>query len=155
MDSTNWHAFFQKNRHFAPPLFAVLDEKMKSYSEETKKYIEKLYDRRQGAEVVTRYEMKGGNWQPQLKLCHENVDAYIKNTDGFKAARGWLYFDLQGFNYVMFVQHSVLESPEGQLMEITPSDASQEYPFIRAYESDEEFFEKENHTENGKLYYYE
>jgi hypothetical protein len=40
---------------------------------------------------------------------------------------------------VKFVAHSVLELDDGSLIDITPSAASQRYPFLRHHGSDEEF----------------
>jgi len=54
--------------------------------------------------------------------------------------RGWLYFYFGGhFHYVLFNAHSAVQTPEGDLCEVTPSFASQPYPFIVAEESEEEY----------------
>jgi len=57
--------------------------------------------------------------------------------------RGWLFFSLSYpsplVNFVLFNAHSVIRQADGTLFDITPSRASQPYPFIRAEENDEDF----------------
>lgn len=53
-----------------------------------------------------------------------------------------MYFDLNGMlPFVWFNSHSAVESPDGELFDITPpsNPISQEYPFIRAHETEEEY----------------
>lgn len=124
------------------------------YPPDIEAYISELYRRRDEGVVLPRAEMHGGNWQPQRKLCHDNVDTYCEFDRRYKPIRGWLFFD---FDYcldrVAFLQHSVLMFPDGTIFDITPAIASQDYPFIRVFESDEKFYEKQKYTDNGKLYY--
>ena len=42
---------------------------------------------------------------------------------------------------MQFVAHSVVESPDGTLVDITPSFASQRYPFIRHPGSEKDFID--------------
>jgi len=126
------------------------------YPKEIEKYVAELYNRRSEATVVKRAHIREGLWQPQLKKCHENVDAYCQLHKDFKPIRGWLFFDYGYFlDHVAFCQHSVVMSPDGQLIDITPSNATQDYPFLRVEESDKDFFKKEENTDdNGNLYYF-
>jgi hypothetical protein len=41
--------------------------------------------------------------------------------------------------YVHFNAHSVVRNPDGELVDITPSQANQPYPFLVALESDTEY----------------
>lgn len=57
---------------------------------------------------------------------------------------GWLVFDFDRDSWGMlpvcrFSAHTVIEDPAGRLFDITPSKASQRYPFLRHEGSDEEF----------------
>ncbi len=124
------------------------------YPEEIKEYILELYNRSADALVCGRAEIVGGAWQPLARNCHDNVNLWCDSNEGYEPVRGWLYFDLVGtMDRVMFVQHSVVRTPEGDLVDITPSNAGQDYPFIPATEIDDEFFAKEEFTENGNLYH--
>lgn len=125
------------------------------YPKEISKYVAELYSRLSEATIVMRVQIREGNWQPQPKKCHENVETFCKLHKDYRPVRGWLIFDLGGHSdHVKFLQHSVVMSPDGQLIDITPSIAAQ-YPFLRAEESDEDFFEKENHTDDyGNLIYF-
>jgi hypothetical protein len=124
------------------------------YPKEIEEYVADLFRRRDEAVIVPRAVMHGGNWQPQPKCCHDNVDVYCYFEKDYKPVRGWLFFDY-GYmlDRVAFLQHSILMFPDGHLLDITPSNASQNYPFLRVYESDEDFFAKEKYTDNGNLYY--
>ena len=53
--------------------------------------------------------------------------------------RGWLFFDFGVFGFVRFNAHSVVEEANGNFIEITPSRASQRYPFIRHEGKEEDF----------------
>jgi hypothetical protein len=72
-----------------------------------------------------------------------------------KSVRGWLVFDLTGneigrrmlslalrlpvpLPLCRFTAHSVVETPDGRLFDLTPSQASQRYPFLRHHEPDSE-----------------
>ena len=60
--------------------------------------------------------------------------------DRYSPARGWLYFDFNDIlPLVKFVAHSALKDMEGTLYEITPVQVIQQYPFIFAEESEEEY----------------
>lgn len=124
------------------------------YPREIQEYVADLFRRRGEAILVARAVIEGGDWQPQPNECHCNVDTYCQYDNSYVPVRGWLFFDY-GYllNYVSFLQHSILRFPDGRLMDITPSHASQDYPFIIANESDEDFFEKQKFTDNGNLYY--
>lgn len=125
-----------------------------AYPKDIEEYIANLFARREEGEILPRMVMEGGDWQPHQKECHNNVDAFCQYDSNYSPVRGWLFFDyayLLGF--VSFLQHSVLRFPDGDIKEITPSHASRDYPFIIANETDEEFFEKEQYTQNGNLYY--
>ena len=83
--------------------------------------------------------MVSEEWQPSPNNCHENVLVFCENAAGYKVQRGWLYFDLPGMNFVKFVAHSVVKSSKGELIDITPSNASIDYPFLESGISEEEF----------------
>jgi hypothetical protein len=126
----------------------------KVYPKEVEIYVSDLYDRRNEGTIVPLAIMEGGNWQPIANQCHDNVDIYCQHDNKYQPVRGWLFFDY-GYllNTVSFLQHSVLKFPDGKMYDITPTPSFENYPFIIANETDEEFFKKEKHTDNGNLYH--
>jgi hypothetical protein len=71
-------------------------------------------------------------WAPMYNECHGNADYWVLNTLNSKSVRGWLFFDMRPLlGFVKFTAHSVIEDQGGMLVDITPSRASQAYPFIR------------------------
>ena len=54
---------------------------------------------------------------------------------------GWLYFSFNGlFDYVRFTAHSVVRRKDGQLLDITPTQAFALYPFLPAEESADMYY---------------
>lgn len=116
------------------------------------KYGETLYARINEAVILKRAKIKGGDWQPQPNECHHNVTIWCEHNLGFKPARGWLYFDLPGSNFVKFVAHSVVIGPNGEIRDFTPSNASQDYPFITSGLSEDEYASLVEASGNGEIH---
>lgn len=104
-------------------------------------YVGKLKKMASSATIIPRAVIDGGNWQPYPNKCHENVDIWCGHNSNYHPVRGWLYFDLPGIAYVKFVAHSVVRKPDGSLVDITPSGASSDYPFVTANLTDDEYDE--------------
>jgi len=104
-------------------------------------YAKILYSRVDTAVMLKRAAIEGGDWEPQPNMCHHNVSTWCRHMSEYKAVRGWLYFDLPGLNYVKFLAHSAVQTPDGELLDITPSDASRDYPFIKSGLSEEKYAE--------------
>lgn len=102
-------------------------------------YAVNLVSRLNEARYLPRAEMQGGNWQPQPNMCHHNVTEYCELDSRFSPVRGWLFFDLPNESYYKFVAHSVLKFPDGSIMDITPSNAGAEYPFLTSGLSNKDF----------------
>jgi hypothetical protein len=67
--------------------------------------------------------------------CHNNVDRWVSENPDHKAVRGWLFFNM----LLRFTAHSVVEAPDGRMFDLTPSRASQRYPFLRHHGPNNEF----------------
>ncbi|MEY8210911.1 MAG: hypothetical protein RPT00_01510, partial [Gammaproteobacteria bacterium] len=67
------------------------------------------------------------------------VSDWCENNPAYTPVRGWLYFDLPGLPQVKFVSHSVVRAPDNELYDITPSNASKDYPFVEGNLSEEEY----------------
>ena len=103
-------------------------------------YAARLYERRSEGVITGVAQASIEDWTPSGHDCHANVTDWCEHYLGHKPVRGWLYFDFsKPMSVVRFYAHSVIENEKGELFDITPSKASQQYPFIRADESEEEF----------------
>ena len=54
-----------------------------------------------------------------------------------------------------FVSHSAVSTPQGELYDITPSVASQDYPFVDSGLSEEEYAELVETKGYGEIHYFE
>ena len=103
-------------------------------------YAARLYERRSEGIITGVAQASIGDWTPSGHDCHANVTDWCEHHPGHIPVRGWLYFNFDNLlPIVRFNAHSVIENEKGELFDITPSKASQRYPFIRAEESEEEF----------------
>ena len=120
-------------------------------------YTEDLYRRRHTGIRVRDARPNSIDWQPDPNDCHNNVTVFCRQNPGFTPVRGWLYFDFRGQEvFVKFLAHSVVKTPEGNLVDITPSKRRQayQYLFIEALLTYDEFVEMGRHTKDGNLMYY-
>jgi hypothetical protein len=104
-------------------------------------YAEALHSRASEAILLKRAVIENGDWEPQANMCHHNVSMWCEQKTDYSPVRGWLYFDMPGLNYVRFVAHSAVRAPDGELYDITPSNAQQDYPFIESGLSEDEYAE--------------
>jgi len=106
---------------------------------DARQYALSLRDRVGDAVVTGRAVIEGGDWQPRQNMCHHNATEWCELKPEFTPVRGWLYFDLPGLPNVRFVAHSVIRTPSGELSDITPHNATQDYPFLASGLTEEEF----------------
>lgn len=108
--------------------------------EDLEPYVERLYQRRDTSVLLTPATVSDGEWKPLPNECHANVTTFCLSNPKFKIVRGWLYFHLNHeLPFERFMAHSAVLSPEGKLYDITPNVMSQQYPFIRAEEGEDEY----------------
>jgi hypothetical protein len=118
-------------------------------------YAARLYERRSEGVIVRPGKVIGPEWTPAYNDCHANVNALCEHDPRYRPVRGWLYFDFdQVLSFVRFTAHSVLIDENGRLWDITPSQASQPYPFIRAEGSEAEYVEIVETRGCGNLDYF-
>jgi hypothetical protein len=79
------------------------------------------------------------DWTPRPHYCHDNVAAWVYRSPQHKHVRGYIIFDFRMFGFWKVQAHSVVELEDGTLIDITPNDASQLYPFVLHEGTDEEF----------------
>lgn len=103
-------------------------------------YAAKLFARLGEAVMLQRVEVNLDGWQPRENECHANASEIHLRNSAYVPVRGWLYFDFGNYlDRVQFLAHSAVRTPEGGFCDVTPSRASQDYPFIPAEESEQEF----------------
>jgi hypothetical protein len=122
---------------------------------DVKEYARRLHSRAHEAVRLRHAIIEGGDWQPQPNMCHHNVSTWCQHKTDYKPVRGWLYFDLPGLNYVKFVAHSAVRTLQGGLFDITPSNASRDYPFIESGLSEEDYAELVETRGCGEIVHFE
>jgi hypothetical protein len=98
-----------------------------------------LYARLGEAVRLRRVKCNIGAWEPQPHYCHDNVKAWVEHNPQHKHVYGFVYFDISLLGYVEFAAHSAVELENGTLVDITPHNASQDYPFLRHTGTFDEF----------------
>jgi len=94
----------------------------------------RLYRQRRDASIVTQVSSPTGEDPPPAR-CHDNVNEYVARHPTCKAVHGWLIGNHVSFLY--FNAHSVVETEDGSLIDITPSEPP--CPFLRHPGTNEEF----------------
>jgi hypothetical protein len=100
-----------------------------------------LYARRGEGVLVPRVDVKIGEWVPQNGYCHGNVMTWLEHHPKHRAVRGWVLADYLAVGFVRFFSHSVIETEDGALMDITPNAAPWQYLFIRHAGSEDSYAE--------------
>jgi hypothetical protein len=109
-----------------------------------------LYELRDTARIVPFVSVGIGDgsapddWKPVPRFCHANVDTWVWRCPEYQAVRGWVIFDFRNGppvtrSHFQFVSHSVIAAPDGRLLDITPAQISQPYPFIRHPGTNDDF----------------
>jgi len=90
--------------------------------------------------ILRRIVARIGEWTPTVNRCHDNVAIWVAKKPQHKHVHGFIYMDLRpNARYIRLMAHSAVETEDGTLCDITPHEASIEYPFIRHLGTDEEF----------------
>lgn len=110
-------------------------------SEDVLAYARGLFEKRGEGVIVQLAEARIGDWQPRINDCHANVSIWALSQPGYLAVRGWLFFDYAyALPFVQFLAHSVVRTPEGALIDITPQpQALSSYPFLAAAEAEADY----------------
>jgi len=90
--------------------------------------------------VLRRKVVHIGGWTPTVNRCHDNVAIWVAKNPQHKQVHGFFYVDLRpNAQCIRLMAHSAVETEDGTLCDITPREASIDYPFIRHLGTDEEF----------------
>lgn len=108
-------------------------------SAESFAYAKYLYDHLDQAEHLEVLEVSINGQPPNPKMCHDNVNRFVEENDQYAPIYGWLVIDSPNAVQCLFLAHSVIADKNGKLYEITPIEALDPRPFIRANLSDYDF----------------
>ena len=111
-----------------------------------------LMQRVSEAFFVAKAKVSIGDWKPEQNMCHYNVTYFCQHNPGCTPVRGWLYFDLPGLEVAKFLSHSVVRTVDGTLCDITPWEATQDYAFLPANLSEDEYAELIEQQGYGQLH---
>jgi hypothetical protein len=92
----------------------------------------RLYARRHTG-VIVPYKMVDAS-HPEFD-CHQNAGLWARDNPGCKIVHGWMVFDHEKVSLgliplVNFNPHSIIQTEDGGRYDVTPSQASQRYPFL-------------------------
>lgn len=92
----------------------------------------RLYARRQSGAVVP-YKMVDSRHREFD--CHQNAGTWARDNPGCEVVQGWLVFDHEKASrglvpLVNFNPHTIIEAADRERYDVTPSRASQRYPFL-------------------------
>lgn len=115
-------------------------------------YGKSLLLRASEAVFVAKIDLSVGDWKPARNMCHYNVNYFCECNPDYAVVRGWLYFELPGLPFAKFLSHSVVRAPDGTLCDITPWEATQDYAFMPANLTDDEYAELVEEQDHGHLH---
>ena len=104
---------------------------------ELPEYSGPLIERLGDAVFVQRARVTVGEWTPVAHDCHVNVGEFCSRCPGYTHVRGWLYFDFG--SYALLNANSVVQEPNGKVIDITPTLAESINPFIADLSAPEEY----------------
>lgn len=108
--------------------------------EELTALAKRLYERRAEGVIVLRKAIVLDDWRPEGNNCHRNVAAVVERDPRYSAIRGWICADyVEPLGVMRFFAHSVVQAPEGGLIDVTPNPLPWQYAFLRHDGTDEEF----------------
>jgi hypothetical protein len=84
-------------------------------------YARSLLSRLSEALRIQRRAVEVGDWAPTPNDCHGNAEEWVRMNQGWMVVHGWLVADHRSsHDYVDLLPHSMVRSPSGELVDITP-----------------------------------
>ena len=109
-------------------------------SETIVKYGGVLFSKLDTAKVLDFHDVFIFGEKAKKKECHKNAQCFCTENDSFHVTHGWLVIDSRPtFNSIKFIAHSVVKSPEGKLLDVTPIETLDPRPFLPAFIDDKVF----------------
>lgn len=108
--------------------------------DELSAYAASLFERLPQAEHIPFRAVEiNGQAAPQ-RNCHENARLWSENNPGWVVVDGWLCLEGGPLSpFTIFVAHSVVRDPTGQVVDVTPLIAQEPRPFLPANLPQEDF----------------
>ncbi len=103
-------------------------------------YAKEVCGRRDKAECIPYKEVSLEGWAPQAHRCHENVATWVRAHSHWRPVRGWVVYEESERSYGL-TAHSVVQSPDGKLYDITPPNCPG-ISFIPHRGKDDAFFRR-------------
>jgi hypothetical protein len=82
-------------------------------------YVTAFCQRMHEARRVPFEDVSTGDWQPEVGHCHQNVAAWVERHPDHIEVHGWVVWHAT-YNGVRMTHHSVVQTPDGLLIDITP-----------------------------------
>jgi hypothetical protein len=79
------------------------------------------------------------HYDPTPHRCHDNVREFVEKYPECKHVFGFLVAQRKLLDDTLVIAHSAVETPDGLLVDITPSESEFAYPFVRHVGTPEEF----------------
>lgn len=103
-------------------------------SPEAASYFDRLFARRGSAERLDPREVRfQDGTAPRAAECHDNVDRWVRENPGCRAARGWA-IETETADHASFAAHSAVDEGDGRLVDITLTGS---HRFLRHEGSDD------------------
>ena len=81
-------------------------------------------------------------WVPVLGECHRNVDRWIADHPDDRAVRGWISTqNTAPWGFDQFSSHSVVQTPTGELIDVTLPQSERHHDFVRHPGTEAEFLD--------------
>jgi hypothetical protein len=104
-------------------------KRMKPEAAQQRRLVRAVYSRRGEGVVVPFQAVMAADWVPSQFWCHANTRAWVEQNTDWKVVHGWL-LDEKGGGILELFAHSVVASPDGVLVDVTPSPLPPVLPFI-------------------------
>jgi hypothetical protein len=79
------------------------------------------------------------HYEPTLHRCHDNVREFVAMHPECKHVFGFLVAQRKALDDTLIIAHSAVRTPDGLLVDITPSESEFRYPFVPHVGTPEEF----------------
>lgn len=84
---------------------------------------------------------KIADWHPTPAACHENAARWVELHPDHRRVPGWAFAPYLTLpNRKRFISHSVVETPDGRLLDVTLSEKDGHHPFVRHPGPPEQFY---------------
>ncbi len=91
-------------------------------------------------EIVDTVVDREPGWTPEPARCHDNAAFWVASRAGYRRIPGWVPAPYLTFdNRLRFLSHSVVEAPDGALVDVTLG-ARDLHRFIRHPGAEDEFY---------------